>query len=831
MATLAAAIVGVIVVNGCFSFWQTYKAERALEALRRLLPHRVKVLRDGELGEVEAAELVPGDVIFLQEGDRVPADCRLIEAFGLQLNNATLTGESAPRPMDCAPSRAQALRDANNIAFAGTAVVTGEARAVVFATGDRSAFGQIARLTQSTQQPPSPLVLEVERLSRILVGIACGLGLLFFALGAGTGLSWWGALIFGIGIIVANVPEGLLPTLTLSLAMAAQRMARRNALIRHLPAVETLGCTTVICTDKTGTLTMNQMRVRALFFDGAEQTAEAFSAAPDGEGRRRLLQTLALCHVLKRGPGGWLGDPMEVALAEFGEQPLGAPAQAERLHELPFNSRRKRMSVLEALPEGAFLFTKGALETTLPLCAQLWRDGCRVPLDARALAALQAGADAMADRGLRVLALAFRDVTDTRVVQEDHLTLLGLVGLEDPPRPEVPAAIARCREAGIRVLMVTGDAPRTAVAIAREVGLVAGETPRVITGDRLQRLSPTQLQLALDVPELVFARVSPEQKMLIVQALQRKQQVVAVTGDGVNDAPALKQADIGIAMGRSGTEVAREAADIVLLDDNFASIVAAIEEGRAIFDNLRRFLTYILASNVPELVPYLAYVLLGIPLPLTIIQILLVDLGTDMLPALALGAERPDPEVMRRPPRPRSERLLSWPLLGRAYGFLGAMEAAASMAVFFFALLALGWSHGQMYASTDPGYRAATTACLAAIVMAQVANVFACRSASRSAFDRGALQNPLLGWAIAFELLLIGAVVYTPWGQRLFGTAAIGPEVWALAAALGLGMLLVDEARRRCCDVARKPLRAEHSPGACGNMALLYRLMPAGDAS
>jgi sodium/potassium-transporting ATPase subunit alpha len=379
---------------------------------------------------------------------------------------------------------------------------------------------------------------------------------------------------------------------------------------------------------------------------------------------------------------------------------------------------------------------------------------------------------------------------------ERGLTLAGLVGLEDPPRPEVPDAIARCASAGIRVIMVTGDHPRTALAIAREIGLLKTGQPVVITGDELSRLSPAQLQLALDVPEILFARVAAEQKMHLVEALQKKGAVVAVTGDGVNDAPALKAADIGIAMGIAGTDVAKEAADMILLDDNFASIVSAIEEGRAVFDNLRKFLTYILSSNIPEIVPYLAFVLFRIPLPLTIIQILAVDLGTDMLPALALGAEKPDPGVMQRPPRARTERLLSWKLIARAYLFLGLLEAAAAMAVFFFVLDAAGWEYGETLAQSAPLYLQATTACLATIVMMQVMNVLLCRHPLKSALSFGLFSNPLILLGIAAELLLMLFIAYAPVGNWLFGTAPVGASVWLIALTLAVFMGGMEEIRK-----------------------------------
>ena len=402
----------------------------------------------------------------------------------------------------------------------------------------------------------------------------------------------------------------------------------------------------------------------------------------------------------------------------------------------------------------------------------------------------------MAAAGLRVLAFAHCAVADGMPKEEHGMTLTGLIGLEDPPRAEVPDAIARCATAGIRIIMVTGDHPHTALAIARQIGLVNGEQPTIISGDQLRKISPAHLQLALDAKEIIFARVAAEQKMLIVQALQKKGEIVAVTGDGVNDAPALKTADIGIAMGITGTDVAKQAADLILLDDNFASIVAAIEEGRAVFDNIRKFLTYILSSNIPELVPYLAFVLLRIPLPLTIIQILAVDLGTDMLPALALGAEKPDPGVMSRPPRARNERLLSWGLLARAYLFLGVLEAAAAMAVFFFVLNAAGWEYGTQLDKTDPLYLHATSACLATIVVMQMMNIFLCRHPLKSALSFGFLSNPYLLLGLASELGLILFIIYTPTGNWLFGTAPVGAEVWGLALAGAALMWALEEVRK-----------------------------------
>jgi calcium-translocating P-type ATPase len=570
-------------------------------------------------------------------------------------------------------------------------------------------------------------------------------------------------------------------------------MARRNALVRHLPAVEALGSATVICTDKTGTLTENRMTVRQIYLDG-QSLAPASSRWQTPAGQR-FLAVAQVCHNLGRGSGGqWLGDPMETALAALGPPRPETP----RRDELPFDTDRKRLTVLHETAQGLEVYVKGAPETVLPLCHSVQEGDARHTLDEVRRKRFLDAQDAMAAKGLRVLAFAWRPAGKDwrRDELENALILLGLVGLEDPPRAEVPAAICRCREAGIRVVMVTGDHPRTALAIGREIGLVTGERPTVLTGDDLCRLSGTQLQIALDTPEILFARLSADQKLRIVSAFQRKGEVVAATGDGVNDAPALKRADIGIAMGLCGTEVAREAADMVLLDDNFASIVAAVEEGRAVYDNIRKFLTYILSSNIAEALPFLAFVLFRIPLPLTIMQILAVDLGTDLLPALSLGAERPRPGVMQRPPRPRRERLLHLPLLARAYLFLGLMEGATALAAFFFVLHGAGWHYGLPLAEHDPLYLKATTATLTAIIVMQAMNVFQCRSERESVFTLGIFSNRLIWLGIAVETLLALAINYTAAGHWLYGTAPSDAALWLFVVPFASGMLILEETRK-----------------------------------
>jgi calcium-translocating P-type ATPase len=587
------------------------------------------------------------------------------------------------------------------------------------------------------------------------------------------------------------------------MAMAARRMARRNTLVRHLPVVEALGSASVICTDKTGTLTQNRMDVRAIYVPGRFIDPAVTPLSTVAQTHRRLLECTGCCHDLKRtadaGPAHWIGDPMDQALARMAAEALGGAPALERLDEIPFEPERKRMVTVHRAGDAVVLFAKGAPEELVPRACWVEIEGQPLPLDEDWSRALVGAATEMADRGLRVLAFAYRVLPSTYVLEhaEEDLVITGLVGFADPPRPEVPAAIRRCRDAGIKIVMVTGDHPHTALAVARDVGLVRSAAAQVLTGADVARLSDTQLQFALDAPEIICARVTAEQKLRIVAALQRKQCIVAVTGDGVNDAPALRAADIGIAMGVSGTDVAREAADLVLLDDNFASIVAAVEEGRAVFENIRKFLTYILTSNVPELVPFLAFAFARMPLGLTIIQILAVDLGTDMVPALGLGADPPAAGVMQRPPRSRTDRLLTGGLLVRAYLFLGIMEAIGAMAAFVFVLVDGGWQSGDQLASTDLLYRQATTACLTAIVLMQVVNVHLCRSQRASLFSIPPFGNRLITAGIVTELGLILLIDYTALGNDLFGTAPIPASVWMFIVPFAVGMLGLEELRKR----------------------------------
>jgi calcium-translocating P-type ATPase len=805
MGTLGIAILGVVFVNGLFSFWQEYRAEKAVAALQKLLPHEVKVLRNHHSLRIPAEALVPGDLILLEGGDHIPADCRLIEAFGVRVNMANVTGEPVPEARNTAPGKEEDFTQSKNILLAGTLMVSGESKAVVFATGMNTEFGKIAHLTQTTGEGLSPLQKEIILLSRVIALIAMGLGGIFFIMGEMLGFSFWESFIFAIGIIVANVPEGLLPTVTLALAMSSQRMARRNVLIRHLPSVETLGSTTVICTDKTGTLTQNKMEVKTLFLSGdffklSEIKTPGSKAVTDS--CRFFFEGALLCHNLKEteteGEKEFLGDPMEISLVQMAKRIIPETPAYHRLDEIPFDSDRKKLSILFQTPENRILHTKGALEALLIICREVRIGSELAPLTDDLKEKLLKVQNTMADEGLRVLAFAYRLLPENEDSHhiEEKMILSGIVGLEDPPRPEVPGAIEKCRTAGIRVIMTTGDHPHTARAIAKEIGLTRSPRPLIITGDQLQRLSNTQLQLVLDAPEVIFARVGANQKMQIVSALQAKKEIVAVTGDGVNDAPALRKADIGIAMGISGNDAARESSDMVLMDDNFASIVAAIEEGRAVFENIRKFLTYILTHELPEIVPYLAFALFKIPLPLTVIQILAIDLGTDTLPALALGAEKPSETIMQKPPRPLKERLINWPLILRAYLFLGLIETLGGMAAFFFVLQEGHWKYGMTLSGDNFLYRQATTACLSTIIVLQIVNVFLCRSERDSVFVSGFFSNRWLLGGLIVEIAMIAAMDYTPWGNLVFGTAPVPGKVWLFAIPFAMGMLILEELRK-----------------------------------
>ena len=842
---LGIAIWAVNVINGVFSFWQEYRAERATAELKKMLATFARVVRDGDERQVPAEELVPGDVVILSEGDRISADARLLAGADLHVDQSTLTGESRPLRKSPDPIHTEQLTptDTPNLLFAGTSVSRGTGRAVVTTTGMGTAFGRIAGLTQSMRDDPSPLQRELDRLTKQLSAIALGTGVVFFLVGVFVvSEPWPKAFVFALGMVVAFIPEGLLPTVTLSLAMAVQRMSRQHALVKKLSAVETLGCTTVICSDKTGTLTQNEMTVCNLWLPshGYEVTGRGYGpvgevrldgkqvTASPGSDLYRLLAGAALCSDARLVPPGdasdrytVLGDPTEaclaVAAAKGGIDVAAVQQEQRRIRELPFDSRRKRMTTIHSLPEPAggssyVAYVKGAPKEVLALCSTIVRDGVRQPVTDADRRAVMTANDGFARDALRVLAVAYRPLGGpndrlpkladlTEEVVEQELAFVGLVAMSDPPRTEVAEAVETCRRAHIRIIMVTGDYGLTAESIAKRIGIVASSHPRVVSGAELETLSDDDLDAALH-GEVIFARVAPEQKFRVVSRLKELGEVVAVTGDGVNDAPALKKADIGVAMGIAGTDVAKEAADIILTDDNFASIVRAIEEGRGVYGNIRKFLTYILTSNMSEGAPSAAFLLSrgGIPLPLTVMQILTVDLGTDMVPALGLGTERPEPGVMDRPPRGPTERLMNRRVLVKAFAWYGLLETVFSMSAYFFVNLVNGWPAVPL-AVSGPVYERATTMTLAAIVLCQVGAVLNCRTHDQSLFRVGLFSNRQVMVGIVVEIALLCVISYVPFMQEIFGTAAIGPLDWLYLVILPIPMVALDELRK---SVARR---------------------------
>ncbi len=854
------AIWAVIWINALFSFWQEFQAEKALTALKQILPAQVKVYRDHNLCQIPARELVTGDVIQLEEGDKISADGRLVESQSLYLDVSILTGESLPVSRSHQPVAEENMRasDATNLVFAGSTVASGRGLAVVYATGTHTEFGQVAHLTSNVKREPSTLEIQISKVVHIITLIAISMGVIIFLLTKFlVGMGIRESFIFAIGIIVAFVPEGLLPTVSLSLAIGVKRMARRNALVRRLSAVETLSATTVICTDKTGTLTKNEMTVRKLWIPDAEINITGVGYEPKGEVEipnaskseskteceshiKLLLAGAALCTNAKlshsSGSSQWqkLGDPTEAALLvaaiKGGLNLEELQNKVPRLKEVPFDSHRIMMTVLVEKNDiignisGYFnnsklIFTKGSPLDVLQHSQFIFKSGKQQEITEPERKEIASANDQLASQGYRVLGVATRQGNQALLEQEnnsleENLTFLGLVAMIDPPRPEVADAIALCHAAGIQVTMITGDYGLTAAAIAQKVGLFNGKSngkPRIINGEQLSHLSNAQLRQILHKQKhgLVFARVMPEQKLRLVEAYKDLGHIVAVTGDGVNDAPALRAANIGIAMGMNGTDVAREAADIVLVDDNFATIVEAIEQGRAVYQNIRKFITYILASNTAEFLPFLFMVLFKIPPALVILQILAIDLGTDMLPALALGAERAERGSMTQPPRKKSQQLLDLPLMLRAYCFLGLLEGLAGMAGFFLVWLSNGYGLTQLQevtpsilsnsatATTMAIYHQATTMTLAVIVACQDGNVFACRSERFSIFRLGFFTNRLIWLGIAIEWVLILSIVYSPTLQKIFSTAPLQPIQLLALLICPPFILLADELRKK----------------------------------
>jgi calcium-translocating P-type ATPase len=802
--TLTFVILLLTITSSVFSYWREYRAEQAIEKLRHLLPTYAHVTRNGTESHIPASEVVPGDVLILAEGDNIAADARVVEEYGLRVNNASLTGEAIAARKTAEASILPNISELErpNLIFAGTSVASGTGKAIVYATGMLTQFGRIAHLTQTVQEEPSRFQKELERLGKILTWVAVVIGGIVWALAnyePNVSSRYANPLLLALGTIVALTPEGLPATLTLSLAIAVQRLAGRGVLAKRLNIVETLGTVSVICTDKSGTLTQNQMTVREVWVArrrlqvsgvGYEPKGQ-FTPSPVGSPFEKdllaLLEAALSCNNARVNPPTperptWtsLGDQTEAALKvaalKYKLNEDVVTMLLPRIHEIPFDARRKRMTTIHREYGREIALSKGAPREVLQLCSHIQVDGEIRQLDETVRSEILAANDDYARRALRVLAFARRDLPPrsgayTAESVERDLTFLGLMAMMDPPRPEVEQAIQVCRQAGIRIVMITGDYGLTAESLARRVGMVTSPNPVIVTGAELDTLSELDLQVLL-AKEVIFARMAPDHKLRLVSAYQALGEVVAVTGDGVNDAPALRKADVGIAMGIIGTDVAKEAADLILTNDNFGSIVVAIEEGRAIYDNIRKFITYIFASNIPEVLPFLLTGAIGIPPALTVRQILAIDMGTDILPALALGSEEPEPGIMNYPPRSLSQPLLDRGLLTRSFLWLGLIEAGLCylgfLSTYLFSgnvsllnlsfLNAIHWPH-LMDISGDVN-AVASTVFLAGVVTVQVGNAFACRTSKAHNTQMGWGRNKILLGGIVISLLLIAGLVY-----------------------------------------------------------------------
>jgi Ca2+-transporting ATPase len=796
---LEAIVITVIVLFAVLlGFIQEYRAGRALEALRRMAAPSAHVIRDGEEILIPARDLVPGDVVLLRAGDRVPADARVIEAVNLAIDEAALTGESTAVQKIAASleDAGLALGDRTNMTYAGTLVVYGRGHAVIVATGMSTEFGRIAQMVQSVEAGQTPLQENLDRLGATLAKAALVVVALVVVIGLARGLPALEMFIFGIALAVAVVPEALPAVVTISLAIGVRRMVRRNALVRRLPIVETLGSTSVICSDKTGTLTKNEMTVRQMFaddrvldlsgtgYDTAGAVMEAGRQIEPPRAARAMLSAAARASdarlVTRDGRPQIEGDPTEgaliVAAVKVGLNPLDLNRQEPRIGEIPFTSERRRMTTLHTTSSGAIAYSKGATDDVLASCTHQLTLDQEVPLTAACRERVLTVERQMAGAGLRVLAVARKPDTSLEDAERE-MTLLGLVGMMDPPRAEAKAAVQVCAQAGIRPVMITGDHPLTAGAVAREIGVLTSE--RVVSGRDLAAMSDEDLRRAVaDIA--VYARVSPSDKLRVVNAWQSRGEVVAMTGDGINDAPALKKADVGIAMGIAGTDVSKEAAGMTLLDDNFATIVAAVEEGRIVFGNIKKYLTYLLSSNVGEIVLLAGAVIAGLPMPLTAVQILYVNLATDGLPALALAVDPPEPDLMQRKPRDPRLGIFTRPVVVMLLA--GGLWSALVNVTLFTSL----WRAGRPLPEV-------MTMTFVSLVLIQFFKAYNYRSDHLSVFQKP-FANRWLNIAIGWELLLLVVILYVPFFQRAFATFGLSAADWALTTALAFSVVPVLEA-------------------------------------
>jgi magnesium-transporting ATPase (P-type) len=825
------AILGVVIISVLFNLFQEHRAERAVEAIRGLVPQNARVIRDGQTKEIPIKNIVPGDIISLEEGDKVPADARILNSYEFSVDNSTLTGESEPQPrssdISTGSSKNQII-ECLNMVFAGTTVASGTATAVVLATASNTQFGKIVTIAQTIEEPPSPLQREIDYTAKLNFGAAIGVGVLFLTIALFfLHLQLSESILFMIGVMISLVPEGLQITITLSLALSSLAMAKRNVIVKRLSSVETLGSATVICSDKTGTITTGQMTVRKIWIGGHTFDVTGEGYEPEGsifsEGNNvnfsnredlyKLCQVAALDNKatlvppLDRKKSRWtaFGDSTDAALlvlaAKAGIQYKQELIQNPRVGLIPFESTRKMMTSIHKGTDGKLTaYVKGAGNEILSKCTSVYWNKQIIPLTEELTKQIRTEIDTLARQAYRVLALAVRDLpNDSQKFDapsvENTLAFIGLVAIYDPPRRDVPNAVQKAQNAGVRIIMMTGDHELTAEAIARKVGIITSKSYVVTTGYKLTDMSDDELNKLLDVPDVVFARITPEQKLRIVRVLKSKGETVAVTGDGANDAPALLEADIGIAMGITGTDVARESADMILMDDNFASIVSGMEEGRSVFDNLQKFNVYVFTHNWAELATFIAFVLLQTPLPLAIVGILLIDLVLDIPPSLALTLEPPEPGIMERPPRKKENRLFNIKSLARS-GYIGLFIGTFALVWCFYTWSQTGWSIGQPSMTDHTAYLKGTTMVIVGIMAGQLGMLIATRTNIKSTFSVSLRHNKWLLIAILIELLILFSVVYIPFFSPVFNTISLQPLDWIFLYSIVPLVILFEEVRK-----------------------------------
>ncbi|XP_062816444.1 sodium/potassium-transporting ATPase subunit alpha-2-like [Anolis carolinensis] len=874
---LGIVLTSVVVITGFFSYYQEAKSSQIMESFKHMVPQKALVIRDGKRTQINAEEVVVGDLVEIKGGDRIPADLRIVSASGCKVDNSSLTGESEPQSRSADYTHDNPL-ETRNICFFSTNCVEGTARGVVILTGDDTVMGRIASLASGLEEGSTPIAREIEHFIHIITSVAVFLGVTFFILAIILGYRWLEAVVFLIGIIVANVPEGLLPTVTVCLALTAKRMALKNCLVKNLEAVETLGSTSTICSDKTGTLTQNRMTVAHMWYDNEIFAADTTEQQAGAVMMKRsptwlaLTRIAGLCNRADFKPGQedvpvakreTTGDASESALLKSVELSYGSVAtmreQNPKVVEIPFNSTNKyQLSIHEAedKPKGHILVMKGAPERILDVCSTIMINGKEVNLDKTMHQAFQNAYHELGGLGERVLGFcqsylpekqfprAFKFDVEKVNFPINKLCFVGLISMIDPPRAAVPDAVGKCRSAGIKVIMVTGDHPITAKAIAKGVGIISEGTetvediaerlnipvsevnPReakacVIHGSDLKDMTSEELDDVLrNHSEIVFARTSPQQKLIIVEGCQRQGAIVAVTGDGVNDSPALKKADIGIAMGIAGSDVSKQAADMILLDDNFASIVTGVEEGRLIFDNLKKSIAYTLTSNIPEISPFLMFIILSIPLPLGTIAILCIDLGSDMVPAISLAYEKAESDIMKRQPRnSKTDKLVNERLISKSYGQVGMMQAIAGFFTYFMIMaeygffpttllgIRLDWddqskndledSYGQQWTYEQRKVIEYTchTAFFCSIVVVQWMDLITCKTRKLSVFQQG-MNNKILIFGIIQETTLAVFLSYCPGMEVALRMYPLQLMWWIYPMPFSLLIFVYDEIRK-----------------------------------